>query len=55
MVVVALLLEGILDLEKICEVASDLEADLEFHWSVVVVEDRELLPEAVADRPLADH
>ena len=47
--------ERVLDLEQVGEVARGLDADGEVDGLVVVIEDRQLLVEAVADRPLADH
>ena len=46
--------QGVLDLEQVGEVARGLEADGEVGRLVAVADDRQLLVEAVADRPLAD-
>src|SRR4029453_9977126 len=54
-VIAPLLLESVLDLEQVGEVACGFDADFEVDWLRVVVEDRELLVEAVADRPPANH
>ena len=54
-VVLALLLERVLDLEQVGEVAVGLDAHGQVDRLVVVVEDRELLVEAAADGALADH
>ena len=51
----ALLLQRVLDLEQVGEIAGGLHADLEIDSLLVVVEERELLVEAVAHGPLADH
>ena len=53
-VVGPVLLERVLDLEQVGEVAGCLDADLEVDGLALVVEDRELLVEAVAHGPLAD-
>ena len=51
----ALLLQRVLDLEQIGEVAAGLDPDLHVDRLLVVVQDRQLLAETVADGPLADH
>ena len=54
-VVLALLLQGVLDLEQVGEVRACLDAHVEVDRLLVVVEDRELLVEAPAHGALADH
>ena len=54
-VVLALLLQRVLDLEQVGEVAARLEPNREADRLVVVVEDRQLLVEAVADGAPANH
>jgi hypothetical protein len=54
-VVGALLLQRVLDLEQVGEIAGGLHADLEIDRFLVVIEERELLVEAVAHGALADH
>src|SRR6185503_18531052 len=51
----ALLLERVLDLEQVGEVAARIEADAQIHGLVGMVEDRQLLVEAVADGAAPDH
>ena len=48
------LLERVLDLEQVREVAGGVDPDLEVDGLVLMVEDRQLLVEAVAHGPLAD-
>ena len=48
------LLEGVLDLEQVGEVAIGVDADREVDGLVGVVEDRQLFVEAIADGALAD-
>ena len=51
----ALLLERVLDLEEVGEVAAGVEAHVEVHGLVRVVQDRQLLVEARRHRALPDH
>ena len=48
------LLERVLDLEQVGEIAGSVDPDLEVDGLVLMVEDRQLLVEAIAHRPLAD-
>ena len=50
----AQLLERVLDLEQVGEVAGGVDPDLQVDGLVLMVEDRQLLVEAIAHRPLAD-
>ena len=53
--VLALLLERVLDLEQIREIAAGIDADAQFDRFGEMVENRELLVKTCADRALADH
>lgn len=50
-----LLLERVLDLEEVGEVGAGLNPNGQVHWFVGVVQDRQVLVEAGAHGPLADH
>ena len=54
-VVLAFLLQRVLDLEQIREVATRIEANLEPYRLVAVIEDRQLFVEAAADGAPANH
>ena len=54
-VVAPLLDQGVLDLEQVGEVAGGIDANGQVGRLLVVVQDRELLVEAVSDGPPADH
>jgi hypothetical protein len=49
------LLESVFDLEQVSEVAGGIDADLEVHRLALVIEDPQLLVEAVGHVPLADN
>ena len=53
--VAPLLLECVLDLEQVGEVAGGIDADGEVDGMLVVIQDRELFVEPVSDRAPADH
>jgi hypothetical protein len=53
--VAALLLERVLHLEEVGEVAGGLDSNGQVNPVIVMVEDGQLLVEAVTDRPLANH
>ena len=53
--ILALLLERVLDLEQVGEVAGGVESDGQVDGLVFVVEDREFFVKTVADRAPADH
>jgi hypothetical protein len=54
-VVLALLHQGVLDLEQVGEVSTGVDADEQVDRLVVVVEEGQFLAEPVADRAPADH
>src|SRR5438309_6434334 len=54
-VVLSALLERVLHLEKVCEVGCRIDAHVEVHRVVVVIEDRDRLEEPVSDGALPNY